>query len=229
LESEDQRQILELSAIPHDFRLQMEVVPEAGASLFGIELRATADQAGCELIFDPQRERVRFSKMTDSGGGVGAGPGIEAVAGLDRPFKIDLVARHDILDVEIAAFRSVTTRFWNPDGDRLRLFVEGGAVSFRNIRIRPLKGTYEPYPGWSRPRASRRQGRAASFRVQEAILTAPRWRTPSYRSKGSGCCTTAPLTVTLVWLSSLRAQTRRFPLRSSGAWHIFFGNMGSVG
>lgn len=149
LRAERGRQVFELQNIPNNFRLQLEVVPHPGATRVGIELRADDREAGCELILEPQRQRVRFTKMTDSSGGGGAGPGIEAVAGLNRPFKIDLIARHDILDAEVAEFRSVTTRFWNPDGDRIRLSAENGAVTFRNIVIRPLEEAYQPYPGWS--------------------------------------------------------------------------------
>ena len=57
--------------------------------------------------------------------------------------------RHDILDAEIAGFRSITTRFWNPGGDCIRLFADKGGVTFRNIRICPLAEAYKPYPGWT--------------------------------------------------------------------------------
>jgi len=65
---------------------------------------------------------------------------------MDRPFTVDIVVRHDVLDAQIAGFRTIATRFWNPPGNRVRLFAEKGAVTFRNIRIRPLVGTYAPYP-----------------------------------------------------------------------------------
>ncbi len=131
-----------------DYRLQLDLVPEPGTTRFGIGLRAGSAGAedGCDLVFHPAQKRVAFSKMSDSGGGIAAGPGIEAVEGLDQPFTVDIVVRHDILDAEIAGFRSLTTRFWNPEGARVRLFVDGGEVTFRNIRMRCLAESYAPYP-----------------------------------------------------------------------------------
>ncbi|MFA7006690.1 MAG: LamG-like jellyroll fold domain-containing protein, partial [Verrucomicrobiia bacterium] len=145
-----ERQIVELPGIPQDYRLQMEVAPEPGASAFGVSLRADGSD-GCELTVEPSRSRVSFSKMIGSSGKAGGGPGIEAVRGLDKPFIVDIIVRHDILDAEIAGRRSLVTRFWNPASDRLRFFAEGGAVTFRNIRVSPLKETYKPYPASQPP------------------------------------------------------------------------------
>jgi sucrose-6-phosphate hydrolase SacC (GH32 family) len=140
----------ELPKIPQDYRLQMEVAPEAGATSFGVSLRADASD-GCELAFHPAAKRVSFSAMSGSSGKTGGGPAIEAVRGLDKPFTLDIIVRHDILDAEIGGRRSLVTRFWNPAGDRLRFFAEGGAVTFRNIRVSPLKETYKPYPACQPP------------------------------------------------------------------------------
>lgn len=145
--------------VPGDYRIQMEITPDpkAVAASFGIGLRASATGGddGCDLVFEPSRGRARFTKMRDSAGGEASGPAIESVAGMEQPFHVDIIVRHDILDAEIAGFRSVTTRFWNPAADRIRLFVDGGTVTFKNIRIRPLEEKYLPYPGWepTRPQA----------------------------------------------------------------------------
>ena len=140
-----ERQVVELPAMPQDYRLQMEVVPEAGAAVFGVSLRADGAD-GCELTIEPARKRVGFSRMTGSSCKTGGGPSIEAVRGLDKPFTVDIIVRHDIIDAEIAGKRSLVTRFWNPAADRLLFFAGGGAVTFRNIRVSPLKETYKPYP-----------------------------------------------------------------------------------
>jgi sucrose-6-phosphate hydrolase SacC (GH32 family) len=149
-----ERNAVELPGIPQDYRLELEIVPEPGAAAFGLSLRANASDA-CDLVVTPQQKRVRFSKAAGSSGRSGNGPAIEAVGRLDRPFKVDLIVRHDILDAEIAGSRTLTTRFWNPGGDRIRLFADSGAVTFRNIRIRPLVDRYEPYPGWRKTQAAR--------------------------------------------------------------------------
>ena len=160
-EAADKRGVV-LPNIPHDYRLQMEIVPEAGAASFGIGLHAGAapyDEA-CDLVFRPAERRVSFSKMGSSSGKVGGGPGIDAVKGLDKAFSVDIVVRHDILDAEIAGTRSLTTRFWNPAGDCVRLFADSGSVTFRNIRISPLAETYKPYPGWTLPPLAAKQKKA---------------------------------------------------------------------
>ena len=76
----------------------------------------------------------------------GSGPAIDGVTQMDRPFAVDIVVRHDVLDAQIAGFRTIAKRFWNPPGNRVRLFAEDGAVTFRNVRIRPLVEAYTAYP-----------------------------------------------------------------------------------
>jgi len=152
----EKRGIFVLPKIPRDYRLQLEVVPEAGASTIGIALQADeAEGSGCDLMFRSDKQQVSFSKWGGSSGKpsgcVGPGPSIDAVMGLDEKFMVDIIVRHDILDAEIGGKRTIVTRFWNADGDRIRFFAEGGAVTFRNIRISPLTDTYKPYPAWMRP------------------------------------------------------------------------------
>lgn len=148
LDANDGRQAVTIPKVIGDYRLQLEIIPGPGATSFGIGLRAGSAQAedACDLIFEPTQKRVRFSKMSNSGGGLGNGPAIEAVGGLDKPFSIDIIVRHDILDAQIGGFRSLTTRFWNPEGDRIRLFADGKTVTFRSICIRRLAEGYAPYP-----------------------------------------------------------------------------------
>ena len=147
LEAKNETKVVSIPEIEGDYRLQLEIVPDSDVKTVGIGLRAGPAPAeeGCDLIFQPAQKRVRFSKMSNSGGGIGGGPGLESVNSLDNPFHVDIIVRHDILDAEIAGFRSITTRFWNPDGNQIRLFVENGAVTFRNIRIRRLAESYAPY------------------------------------------------------------------------------------
>ena len=130
-----------------DCRIQLEVVPEPGARALGVVLRAgPGPEDGCALTVDLVHGTVAFAKRTESGGGVEPGPVLSGVRRLDQPFTLDLICRHDILDAEIAGARATCTRFWNPGADRVRLFVEGGAARFRNVRVRRLAEAYSPYP-----------------------------------------------------------------------------------
>ena len=116
LEATGETKVVRIPGIVGDYRLQLEIVPDPGAGSFGIGLRSDSSQAdgGCDLILQPAQKRVRFSKMSNSGGGISGGPGIEAVRGLDKPFTVDVIVCHDILDAEIAGFRALATRFWIP-------------------------------------------------------------------------------------------------------------------
>ena len=156
VEAPDNRRLVEMLSMPCDYRLQMEVVPESGGASFGIELCADGDsrESACDLLFHPAQKRVSFSKMSDSSGNTHGGPAIVEVKGLDQPFAVDIIVRHDILDAEIDGKRSLVTRFWNPVADRLCFFAERGAVTFRNIRVSPLTDIYKPYPGWTRASTS---------------------------------------------------------------------------
>ena len=139
------------AAIPDlagDYRVQLEVVPEPGVRTLGLVLRAgPTPEAGCALTFDLARGAVTFAKRTESGGRLEPGPVLSGVRRLDQAFTLDLICRYDILDAEIAGGRATCTRFWNPQADRLRLFVEGGAATFREVTVRRITDTYTPYPG----------------------------------------------------------------------------------
>ncbi len=150
LNATDGRQTVDLLQVPADYRLQLEVVPASGVKSIGIALRAgaTPSDNDCVLALSPGEQRVRFTKMTDSAGNYRSGPFIEGVEGLGRLVKLDIIVRHDLIDVEINGARALTNRYWAPRCDRLRFSVEGGSAEFRNIRVRPLQGGYEPYPGW---------------------------------------------------------------------------------
>lgn len=135
-----------LTGIQGDVRIQLEVIPSEGCSDFGLELMAgSAKDSGTRLSFNTKIGTTRFTRMRDSGGMLTAPPVIEQVRNLDKPVSVDIVIRHDIIDVEIGRFRNITTRYWNPDCDRISLFSDGGKVTFKNIRVRRVIENYKPY------------------------------------------------------------------------------------
>ncbi|MEN6663601.1 MAG: LamG-like jellyroll fold domain-containing protein [Phycisphaerae bacterium] len=139
LKAADQRAKAVIPNIAGDVRITMTIVPQPGVKKFGLRLRggAQADD-GCELAFDPINRTAVYSAIVDSAGTNWGTPGIHEVDDLDKPFEVDIICRNDIIDAELMRFRTVTTRFWNPAGDRVQLFAEGGEVTFRDIRIRSL-------------------------------------------------------------------------------------------
>ncbi len=129
-----------LDNIPNDVRVTLTLVPD-GAKAFGLRLRTTdGEHDGTELRLTAQPARAAFSHTTHSGsnGQLGGGPFIEGLRDLDRPVTLDIVCRHDLVDVEIAGRHTLVNRFWNPAGNKLTVWVEDGALLVRDIAIRPL-------------------------------------------------------------------------------------------
>jgi hypothetical protein len=58
-----------LNGVPQDVRLTLRIKPKAGAKHFGLCVRGQGDyQTGCELQFEPAKERVQFAPVTDGRG-----------------------------------------------------------------------------------------------------------------------------------------------------------------
>lgn len=128
-----------LTGVPQNVRITLNVKPRAGSSRFGLRMRsASRDEEGCELRFEPAAQRVQFGLPHRGHGGSVSDAAITQVEGLDRPFGLDIVLKHDIVDVCIDNRRTIVTRCWNPRGDRLLLFAQGADVAFDAIEIRPL-------------------------------------------------------------------------------------------
>ncbi|WP_165223564.1 LamG-like jellyroll fold domain-containing protein [Aquisphaera insulae] len=126
--------------IPNDVRVTMTLSPQ-GATRYGVRIRASDGKAdGTELSLTPAAGRVGYSASTHSAssGPQPGGPSLEAVAGLDRPIRLDLVCRHDIVDVEVDGRHTLVNRYWNPAGDALGVWAEGGSLVVRDVVIRPL-------------------------------------------------------------------------------------------
>jgi hypothetical protein len=133
-----------LKGVPQDVRITLRVKPAAGVSAFGVCVRGEAAYVGgCELRFEPARQRVQYGS-TASGGMApgsqrGAVFGIEGVSGLDRPFQLDIIAKDDFVDACIDSRRTIINRRLDrPQGDRLFFFANGGEVVFEDVTVRPL-------------------------------------------------------------------------------------------
>lgn len=55
-----------------------------------------------------------------------------------KAVQVEIICRHDIVDVEINGRRTLANRYWDTKGDRVSLWVEKGGATFRNLQIRPL-------------------------------------------------------------------------------------------
>jgi hypothetical protein len=128
--------------VPDNVRITLRVVPDRGATAFGLCVRGEGAYAsGKELCFEPAKKRFRYALAPD-GADIKGGPptSLTNVVGLDRPFDLDVIVKDDFVDVCIA--NQHTLFHLRPDdyaqGHRLFFFVRQGAVQFDSITVRPL-------------------------------------------------------------------------------------------
>ena len=133
------RQQILFDGVPNDARITMVLEPQGPVAAYGLRLRTTDGQSdGTELTLQPHPAHAIFSVATASGGETSGGTGISGLRGLDRAVRLDVICRHDLIDVEIGGRHTLINRFWNPKGNRLAIWVAGGAISVRDLTIRGL-------------------------------------------------------------------------------------------
>jgi len=131
-----------LNGVPQDVRLTLRMKPKAGTKHFGLCVRGQGKyETGCELQFEPARERVQFAPVTD--GHMAEEPGhwmaIRGVTGIDQPFTLDLIIKDDLVDACIDNRRTIITRNRTKfSGAQLFFFANHGEVAFEEIQVRPL-------------------------------------------------------------------------------------------
>ena len=140
LEPKQGRRQLLFDAIPNDVRITLTLAPQ-GAKTYGVRLRTTdGERDGTEFCLTPRTGRAHFSVSTHSGsaGQTHGGPAIAGLRGLDQPVRLDIICRHDLVDVEVDGRHTLINRFWNPQGDRFGVWAEDGPLTVRDLVIRPL-------------------------------------------------------------------------------------------
>ena len=124
------------AGVPRDARVKIELKPHSATTSFSLRLRSTdAPGSGLGLRFDPVQRTAAF--LFPEGVRSDSAPftEIDAVDGLDRPVKLDIIIVGDIFDVCINERRTIAARCKGLTGDRLVL--EGCAAS--HVEARPLK------------------------------------------------------------------------------------------
>ncbi len=121
-----------IEQLPFNYLLEATMVPDSGVNGYRLILRTNGMDGGCELCFDPAEKRVRFA---DADGFV-----LEAVEGLDRPLRIQVVVKDDLIDVCLNDRRTLLHRH-TARGDGLLLSAADGRVHFEALTVRPLLTT----------------------------------------------------------------------------------------
>ena len=128
-----------LTEVPRDVRITLQVRQESDSACFGLCVRGSGSyQEGCELRFEPTKQRVQFGNPDDGKMGRDSDYAIDHVEGLDCPFVLDIVMKDDIVDVCIDNRRTIIKRCPNLQGNRLFFFAQNSEVTFDSIEIRPL-------------------------------------------------------------------------------------------
>lgn len=119
-----------LKDLPVDCRITLTMEPNGNNDEYGLFLRA-GEQAndGYKLSLHPGKRTVRL----------GEDAFIEAVSGLNRPVDLDIVMKGDLIDVCIDHRRCLINRLPEKKGDFLWLYAKQGTVTFKNIRVCPLR------------------------------------------------------------------------------------------
>lgn len=127
VDSPDRFAYYALKNVPVNARIRMKVVPMGPNTSTGMLLRYS-ERGFYELSFDAAANKVNLGNTS-----------IERVKGLDVPFEVDVVMKHDIIDVCIDRRRCILNRCPEQKGNQLLLFVHNGKVSFKNLIIEKLK------------------------------------------------------------------------------------------
>ena len=117
-----------LTEIPHNVRLTLRCCPESAVGNFGLRLRGTGNfAAGYDLLFQPVAQIVKLHEEI-----------ITAVAGLDRPFTLEILLYADLIDVCVDGRRCIVNRCPERQGDRLFFFAHASSITVTDLIIEPL-------------------------------------------------------------------------------------------
>jgi len=127
-------------SVQRNVRITLRVKPKLDAQYFGLCFRGEGNyEKGCELRFEPSRQRVQYGSPDSGGMAPESNRCINGVTGLDKDFTLDIIVKNDFIGTCIDNRRTIITRFSDTlEGDRLFLFASNGDVTFGDIQIRPL-------------------------------------------------------------------------------------------
>ena len=114
--------------IPLNCRITFEIIPSGSNEDVGLYLRST-DKAseGYKLSFSANKQIIWLANTK-----------IQAVSGLDKPFKVDIIMKDDIVDVCLNGQRCIVNRLPERKGDSIWFYAKHGKVTFKDIKIYPI-------------------------------------------------------------------------------------------
>ena len=114
--------------MPVNCRITMEINPGTSIADYGFYLRAD-DQAdhGYRVSFSPNDKTVWLGNTM-----------IRAVDGLDKPVKLDIIMKDDIIDMSVNGKRCIVNRCPEQKGTQMFFYAKHGGVKFKAIKVSPL-------------------------------------------------------------------------------------------
>jgi len=114
--------------IPVNCRITMEINPLGNNDEVGLFIRSGKNASeGNKVSFSASKQTVWLGNTR-----------IESVRGLDKPFKVDLIMKDDIIDLCINNQRCIVNRLPERKGESLWFFAKQGKVQFKDIKIYPI-------------------------------------------------------------------------------------------
>lgn len=112
--------------LPENYRLTMDVVPRGNYDEIGLFLRASVrnNNRGYKFELNANKRLVLLQNTL-----------IYGVDGLDKPVKLDIIVKGDIIDANIDGRRCIVNRLPEQKGRDLYFFTKNGNSVFKNIRL----------------------------------------------------------------------------------------------
>ena len=116
------------TGVPYNCIITLDVIPSGNYEEFGMFLRSEDKGINSyKMSFNPDNRTVRLHDSS-----------INAVTGLDKPMKLTIVMKDDIIDVCIDSRRCIVNRLPEKKGGQLWFFARNGEVKFENIKVCPI-------------------------------------------------------------------------------------------
>lgn len=118
------------TGVPYNCVITLDVIPEGNYEEFGMFLRSEDKGINSyKLSFNSDNRTVRLHDSS-----------ISAVTGLDKPMKLTIVMKGDIIDVCVDNRRCIVNRLPEKKGSQLWFFARNGKLRFENIKVCPITG-----------------------------------------------------------------------------------------
>ncbi|MEJ7677535.1 MAG: hypothetical protein WKG06_06610 [Segetibacter sp.] len=115
--------------IPQNCRITLVIEPVGENEEYGLYLRSNEKAAGGYKLNFLQNEKIVTLANTS----------INAVDGLNKNIKVDIIMIDDIIDVSVDNRRCISNRLPEQKGSFLWLYAKHGNVKFKSIKVSPIK------------------------------------------------------------------------------------------